>query len=159
MTTEIYSKSQVDAIAAIIGNRITVATDPAALKVLLDALVDTNFMTDAERTKLAGLEPSKFFGTFPNLGAIPTVGAVAGNYAHIDAGIGTDVILANFDVDDDKWVEVGTVSAETATTIKTKYESNADTNVYTDAKKAKLAALFEAADITDFTAALDAAIT
>lgn len=159
MPAEIYSKSQVDAIAAIIGNRINTETEPSTLKTRLDALADTNFMTDAERTKLAGLEASKFRGTFASLAAIPLTGNTEGMYAHIDSGNGSDVNIAYWDNGDGQWIEGGTATTETAASIKTKYESNADTNAFTDAEQTKLANLTVAANINDFTAALDGAIT
>jgi len=84
-----YTKTQLDAIAAIIGNRITNETDPATLKTALSALADTNFLTDAEKAKLAALDTNRFFGTYANLAAIPTVGAEEGMYAHVDPGAGT----------------------------------------------------------------------
>jgi len=65
----------------------------------------------------------------------------------------------HWDNDDSLWVEQGTASTETAASIKTKYESNADTNAYTDAEKSKLADISDAANTTDFVAALDGAIT
>jgi hypothetical protein len=49
------------------------------------------------------------------------------------------VALYIWDADDDEWVAAGGEStAETAASIKTKYESNADTNAFTDAEKSKL---------------------
>ena len=42
-------------------------------------------------------------------------------------------------------------SSETPTSIKTKYESNADTNAFTDAEQTKLAGIETGADITDAT--------
>lgn len=153
-----YTKEQVDAIAAIIGDRIKNETDQTAMRDLINALANTNFMTDAERTKLASLEESKFFGTYPDLASIPTVDAVEGMYAHIDPANGTDVIVAYYDLNDDKWVEQGAATTETAASIKTKYESNANTNAFTDALLEKLEDFTEAQNINDATAALDGAI-
>lgn len=160
MPSTFYDKAQIDAIMAIIGNRITVETDPAAVKAFLDGIADTNFLTDAERTKLAGLEGSKFLGTFTSAGAIPTVSAVPGSYADVDAGVGNDVTRYIWDDDDNQFVEQGgSVAGETAASVKTKYESNADTNAFTDARLTKLDALTLAANTNDAVAALDGAIT
>lgn len=155
----IYTKEQVDAICAIIGVRITNETDPATLAGLMDALNNRNFLTDAERDKLASLEESRFFGTFPDLASIPTVGAEEGMYAHIDPANGTDVMVAYYDNNDSKWVEQGVASTETAASIKTKYEQNANTNAFTDALKQKLEDITVATDIDDAVAALDGNIS
>ena len=153
-----YTKTQVDAQATVIGARIKTATVPATLKTNLEAVNDTNFMTDAEKAKLAALDTNRFFGTYANLAAIPTVGAEEGMYAHIDSGATDDVHIASWDTNDNKWIDNGVATAETAAGIKVKYESNADTNVFTDAEKSKLAGLVEATGIVDFTSALDAAL-
>ena len=160
MVDTVYSKSQIDAILAIVGNRITVETDIPTLKANIGAISDTNFLTDAEKTKIASLESSKFLGTFTSVGNIPTVNAVAGSYADVDAGVGSDVSRYIWDVDDASFVEQGgAVAGETATSIKTKYESNADTNALTDALLTKLNDLSLAANTNDAVAALDGAIT
>ena len=154
-----YTKQQSDGQAVVIGSRIKTATNPSTLATKIDALPDRNFITDAERAKLSSLEGSKFMGTFTLASAIPLVGAVAGSYAHVDAGIGADVELYIFDVNDNKFVKSGSgIAGETAASVKTKYESNANTNAFTDAQKSKLDGLVEAVDITDFTAALDGAL-
>ena len=159
MSDTVYSKAQVDAIAAVIGNRISNETDAATIKAAIDALADTGFITDAERTKLAGLEASKFKGTYSSLGAIPLTSNTEGMYAHIDTGTSNNVTIAYWDNDDNIWVEGGSATSETAASIKTKYESNADTNNFSDAEKTKLGNLAIAANINDFTAALDGAIS
>ena len=98
--------------------------------------------TLAEKNKLAGLDSNHFKGlhlTFAALNAAhPT--AVAGDYAEVDAATsGTDVSQYLWDVSDAKWVEkTGGAGSETAATVKTKYESNPDTNAFTDTLKAKL---------------------
>lgn len=154
-----YTKEQTDAQAAIIGSRIKTATNPETLAAKIDALPDRNILTDAERTKLSGLESSRFLGTFLTPEAIPTVGAKAGSYADVDAGEGGDTERYIFDVDSGKFVKSVSVPAgETSATIKEKYEANPNTNAFTDAHKMKLDGIQEAADITDFTAALDGAL-
>ena len=154
---EYYTKAQVDAQAAVIGSRIGEATGADAIQVAYESNTDRNAFTDAEKAKLAALESSKFRGTFTSLANIPA-GTGAGDYAYTDDG-SSATRLAIWDVDDAVWRDQGpTGSSETAATVKTKYESNADTNAFTDAEKTKLAGLVEAADISSFTAALDAAI-
>lgn len=125
------------------------AVQPAALTVLLDLKVDKiagyglsqeNF-TPAEKAKLAGLDGGLWKGTYASLGALQTAHPTAepGSSAHVDVGVGAPVALYIWDDDDDEWVAAGGAAAPlTAAQVKTLYESNADTNAYTDAEKAKL---------------------
>jgi hypothetical protein len=157
--SEFYTKAQIDAAATVIGARIKARTASPAIKTAYEANANTNAFTDAEKAKLAGLESSKYRGLFASQGALPLVGNSAGSYADVDTGNGSDVARFIWDEGDAKWVSQGSaVGAATAASIKTKYESNPDTNAFTDAEKAKLAAITEAANITAFTAALDAAL-
>jgi hypothetical protein len=157
--SELYTKAQGDAQASIIGQRIKARTTPAAIKAALLANADTNVLTDAEKTKLAGLEASKYRGTFASFAALPLTGNSDGSYANYDGGAGDEVRAAIWDVSDSVWRDVrGASTAETAASVKTKYEANPDTNAFTDAEQAKLAGITDAANITAFTAALDAAL-
>jgi hypothetical protein len=94
-----------------------------------------------EPSTLGGSHYKGIYTTFAALQAAhPT--ALAGNYARVDGGIGADVVTYIWDDTDSKWVqEKGTGITETATSVKTKYESNADTNAFTDAEKTKLEGL------------------
>ena len=75
---------------------------------------------------------------------------VAGNYADVDTGVGTDIKRYIWDVNDSKWVDSGGNAAPlTAPQIKTLYESNLNTNAYTDAEKTKLAGIATAATVND----------
>lgn len=154
---EFYTTDQINAIGGVVGARIRSRTTGAYIVTAIGGEPDANLITDAERTAIATIEPTKFKGSFNALNEIPVAGAGAGDYATlIKAGADT---IALFDVGAGAWVDTqNTTSAETAATIKTKYESNANTNAFTDAEKAKLAAMVEASDITSFTAALDAAL-
>ena len=157
--SEYYTKVQADSQGTVIGGRIKTATNPETLAAAIEALPDRNILTDAERAKLSGLESSRFLGTFLTSGGIPTVDAVAGSYADVDSGAGSDAERWIYDVDDNKFVKsISQIAGETAASIKNKYESNADTNAFSDSQKTKLDALIEAADITDFTASLDGAL-
>ncbi len=111
------------------------------IKSLYEAEPNTNGFTDAEKTKLAGLEAPHFKGQFPNITALRTTIPVGieGNYAYVDAGIGSDVESYIWDNTDNEWIlQQGKSTAETAASIKIKYESNADTNAFTDASQAKV---------------------
>lgn len=109
-------------------------------KVAGEGLTPEKFTT-LEKQKLAGLDGPHFKGTHPTLAALQTAHptAVAGNNAHVDAGAGADVQEYIWDVSDGKWVlQQGASTAETAASIKTKYESNPDTNAFTDTLRVKL---------------------
>jgi len=111
----------------------------ASVKSLYEAEDNTNAFTDAEKTKLAALDPNHFRGTFLNLAALQAITGVAGDYGDVDAGAGNDVERYIWDANDNEWVvQSGEVTAETAATVKAKYESNPDTNALTDAGLAKL---------------------
>lgn len=113
----------------------------AEIKAAYEGESNTNAFTDAEKTKLAGLEGSKFLGTYTSLSALQTAHAspAEGSYAHVDAGAASEVKVYIWDNDDSEYIEqAGASSAETAASIKTKYESNADTNAFNDASKTKV---------------------
>lgn len=114
----------------------------AEIKAAYEAEANTNAFTDAEKSKLAGLEGQKFVGTYVTEAALISAQPLpaVGSYAYVDAGVGSDVTMYIWDDDDSAWVlsASGGGGTETAASIKTKYESNADTNAFTDAEKAKL---------------------
>lgn len=104
--------------------------------------LSSNDFTSAEKSKLAGLEGSHFKGLHASLAALqaahPT--AVAGDYADVDAGAGVDVVRYLWDVTDSEWVaQAAAGGSMTAAQVKTAYESNPDTNAFTDSEKTKLA--------------------
>lgn len=106
-------------------------------------LSDENY-TAAEKAKLAGLEGEHFKGLHASLAALQSAhpSAVAGDYADVDSGTGADVARYIWDVSDSKWViQSGASGSMTAAQIKTAYESNPDTNAFSDAEQAKLGAI------------------
>lgn len=138
------------------------AMTDADVKTAYENNADTNAFTDAEKTKLAGIEGSLFKGTYVNTTALDVAHPApeAGSFAYVDAGVGVDIVLYIWDADDAAWVSGGGAgSTETAASIKTKYESNTDTNAFTDAEKAKLAGIETAATAdqtgTEIVAAID----
>jgi hypothetical protein len=113
----------------------------ADIKTQYEANSNTNAYTDAEKSKLAGLEDQKFLGTYTSLSALQTAhpSPAVGSFAHVDAGVGNSVETYAWDDSDDEYVLQGSSStSETASSVKSKYESNADTNAFTDAEKSKL---------------------
>jgi hypothetical protein len=115
----------------------------AEVKAAYEANANTNAFTDAEQTKLAGLEASKFLGVFADLTALQTAhpAPVAGSYGYVDAGASSDIEQYVWDNTDSQYVILAGGGTETSATIKTKYEANADTNAFTDAEQAKLASV------------------
>lgn len=105
--------------------------------------------TSAEKAKLAGLEGSHFKGLFSSLAALELAfpSAVAGDYADVDVGVGSDTVRYLWDVDDVQWVASGSGAPLTAADVKSLYESNPDTNAYTDAEQAKLGAIEAGAQV------------
>lgn len=161
MSAEVYTKAQVDGIATVIGDRIKNRTNETHIIGVISSANDANVITDAERAAIATIEPSKFLGQFPDLAALNTAHQATGapgQYATL-VNTGSDDTEAIWDADAGAFIDSGAaVTGETAASVKTKYESNANTNAFTDAEKSKLAALSVAAAITDFTSALDAAL-
>lgn len=133
----------------IIGNLVGVVWDTfggsltsSEIKTLYEANPDTNAFTDALKSKLEALDDNKFKGTFTSLSALQTAHPTAteGSYAYVDAGIGQDTEVYAWDNDDTDWISVGSnIAAETPASIKSKYESNPDTNAFTDQEKLNVA--------------------
>lgn len=134
--TTFYTKVQQDEQAGAIGQRIRkVSTD-------LTAYIDTKVLTIEERDKLAGLESSKYLGTYLSAEAIPTEGATSGNYADVDAGPEATVERWIYDADSEVFVKsFSDIAGETSASVKAKYEENPNTNAFTDAEKTKLSTL------------------
>lgn len=112
-------------------------------------LSETNFSA-ALNTKLAGLDPNHYRGTFTSLAALTSgvTSPVAGDYADVDASAGSDVQRYIRDANDSKWVaQSGTVSSLTAAQVLTLYESNADRFGFTTAYRDKLAGIAAGAQV------------
>ena len=100
--------------------------------------------TTAEKDKLAGLEDAKWKGSYTNLVSLQSAYPVGepGWEADVDAGVGDPVQRYIWDESDQQWeAQVGTSTSETAASVKAKYESNPNTNEYSDGDKAKVAAI------------------
>lgn len=98
-----------------------------------------NFTTE-EKSKLAGLESPKFKGQYLSLTDLQNAGnGEIGGYAYVDNGVTIDMYI--WDNTNEVWdIVVGESTTETPASIKSKYESNPDTNAFTDALKNKLEA-------------------
>lgn len=144
--TTFYTTEQIDEQAGVIGQYLkTISTE-------LTEYIDSSVISTEERDKLAGLESSKYLGTFLTSREIPLDKAVAGSYADVDGGEGSEVERWVFDVTDQVFIKIGaSIGPDTAATIKSKYESNPNTNAFTDNEKTKLLNLepFTIANNTD----------
>ena len=157
MTIKYYTQSQIDQQASVIGQRLRGITSD------LTEYIDASVMSTEERQKLASLESSKFLGTFLTSDDIPLDKAVAGSYADVDAGPGETVSRWIYDADNEAFVKsTGEVAGETSVSVKEKYESNPNTNAFTDTYKATveaLAGLAPATSIESFLEAFNAAMS
>ena len=102
------------------------------------------YITQAEKEKLSGLEGSHFKGQFVSLSALNTAFPTAdvGDYAYVDLGEDEAVVSYLWDESDEQWTQVqGAATELTPAQIKSLYESNPDTNGYTDAEKSKLSGI------------------
>lgn len=138
--TRTITPSEISTIANQSGTNTGDETD-ASIKTKYENNADTNAFTDSEKTKLAGLESSKFVGEFVSLSALQTAFSTApiGSYAYVDTGVGQPVEKYIWDNNDSQWeLQQGQSTAETPATIKSKYESNPDTNAFTDAEQTNL---------------------
>lgn len=110
--------------------------------------LSTEDYTTEEKQKLAGLEGSKFKGEYISIeeleSSFPT--SDIGSYAYVDAGEGEQTQKYIWDSSDNRWVLSGSTGEETSASIKEKYESNPDTNAFSDAEKTKLSGLNKSVD-------------
>ena len=124
--------------------------------------LSTNDLTDPLYDKLVGLEGTHWRGTFVSLAALEAgvTDPQAGDYADVDVA-GEDVQRYIWDASDAAWVvQSGAVAPITAAQVKQLYESNPDTNAFTDADVITLAGIQPQIDdinllIGDVASALD----
>lgn len=101
---------------------------------------DNNYTTE-EKQKLQSLEGSPFRGEFRSKTELEqsVTNPKPGDYAYVDRGVGQLVVKYIWDSTDRTWVlQQGVSTEETPESIKEKYESNPDTNAFTDNDKSKL---------------------
>lgn len=109
-------------------------------KIAGKGLSDENY-TIGEKQKLAGLESSRYRGLFVDLAALHTAipNGRPGDYADVDSGAGAEVARYIWDNSDTTWVQQGAPATPlTAAQVKSLYESNPNTNAFTNDEKSKL---------------------
>ena len=112
------------------------------IKAAYESNPNSNAFTDAEKAKLSGLSSSRFLGIYPTLGSLQSShpAPAEGSFGYVDSGPLLDIVCYIWDANSVKYVlQASAGGMETPETIKTKYESNEDTNAFTDAEKVKLA--------------------
>lgn len=121
-------------------------TDPSNPVV---GLQDERFTT-ALKSKLESLESSHWRGHFVSLAQLQATIPVGnpGDYADVDAGEGEKAVRYIWDISDEDWVDSGAeVPPLTASQVKLLYESNPNTNAFTDAEKSKLGGIEAGAEV------------
>lgn len=135
------------------GTPLITPADPNKVDKVAGLQLSQENYTTLEKAKLAGLDPNHFRGMFATLAALQAAVPAAniGDYAFVDPASGADVVQYLWDNNDSKWVYNGPTAGVTAAQVKTLYESNANTNAYTDSEKAKLAAIAAGAQVNTVT--------
>ncbi len=123
----------------------TAVADALAGKVdkVTGKVLSTHDLTDPLYDKLVGLEGTHWRGTFVSVVALEAgvTDPVAGDYADVDLS-GEDAQRYIWDANDNKWVvQSGAVAPITAAQVKQLYESNPDTNAFTDGDGVKLSGI------------------
>ena len=114
----------------------------AEIKAAYESNANSNAFTDAEKAKLSGLSSSRFLGVYPTLGSLQSShpAPAEGSFGYVDGGPLLDILCYIWDANSVKYVlQASAGGLETPESVKAKYESNDDTNVFTDAEKEKLA--------------------
>jgi len=138
-------KAKIDGLSAVAstGDYGDLLNTPASADDIPEGSVN-KYITQAEKEKLSGLEGSHFKGQFVSLSALNTAFPTAdvGDYAYVDLGEDEAVVSYLWDDSDEQWTQVqGAATELTPAQIKSLYESNPDTNGYTDAEKSKLSGI------------------
>jgi len=141
-----YTKSQVDAL-------IAVGMSGADIKIAYEGEPNTNGFTDSEQAKLASIDATHYgspLQTLIQLRALPEAGLTDKERRYVEDQIADyfydETAISGDEAPDDQTGGTGfwrktAVGGETPASIKTKYESNADTNAFNDAAQLKLSGI------------------
>lgn len=121
----------------------------AEIKTAYESNLNTNAFTDAEKSKLAGISAGAEVNTVDSVNS--QTGVVVLDADDIDDATTVNRFTTAAEISKLAGIEAGAEVNPTASEIKTSYESNANTNAYTDAEKSKLAGIEASADVTDAT--------
>jgi len=129
------------------------ALDNKVNKVAGKGLSDENF-TSSEKSKLEGLESSKFKGEYTSLSSLENSvsNPGTGDYANVDGGENQRVVRYIYDNNNSRWVEqIGESTQLTGSQIKSLYEDQPDTNAFTDKDESKLDSIEAGAEVNTVT--------
>ena len=124
----------------------------AEIKTAYESNADTNEFSDAEQTKLAGIATGAQVNVATNLSytaSTRTVASSTGTDAVISEAVasGDSGLITGSDKAKLDGIEAGATADQSASEIKTAYESNSDTNVFNDAAETKLAGIEAGAQV------------
>ena len=135
----------------------------AEIRTLVDSATDSNVFTDADHTKLDGIETGADVtdttnvvaaltaGTNVTIAADGTISSTDTDTTYSNATTSAAGLMSATDKTKLDGVETGATADQTASEIKSAYESNTDTNAFTDADHTKLDGIEANADVTDTT--------
>jgi hypothetical protein len=109
----------------------------AEIRALVESATDSNVFTDADHTKLDGIASGAEANVVDSVNT--QTGDVVLDADDIDDTNTTHKFTTAGDITKLAGIESGATADQTAGEIKTAYESNSDTNAFTDAEKTKLA--------------------
>ena len=121
---------------------VTGLTAELANKVSKDGtkqLSDENFTLELKEA-IEEMSDKKFKGLYTSLEALEAdqLTGEAGDFAHVDLGVGKDVTAFIYDVSDGKWVQQAGKAALTATEVRDLFLANTGTEEFTTAFKEQL---------------------
>ncbi len=131
-------------------NSISLIEDELLTKVTIESgmgLSETSY-TQAEKTKLSTIR-NRFAGRFNSLAQLNAITGVSGDEAYVSID-GAPIVVYVWDTLTSAWQSsLLAAGEESPETIKTKYESNPDTNAYSNSEKTKLAGIASQATKND----------
>ena len=125
----------------------------AEIKTAYEANADTNAFTDADETKLDGIATGAQVNVGTDLSFVRDNNSLevkSSTGTNVDLPAATDSLVGVF-LPAEKvkltGIETGATADQTASEIKTAYESNSDTNAFTDADESKLDGIATGAEV------------
>lgn len=106
------------------------------IKTAYENNADTNAFTDAEKSKLSGIATGAEVNTVDSVNA--QIGDIVLDADDISDAITTNKFTTQTDINKLAGIEAGATTDQTGAEIKALYESESNTNAYTDAEKSKL---------------------
>jgi hypothetical protein len=134
---------------ALIEDEATADQTGAEIKIAYESQANTNAFTDSEKSLLATVSSGAEANTVDSVNT--QTGAVVLDADDISDSTTTNKFTTALDISKLAGIEENATADQTAEEIKTAYESNSDTNAFTDTEKTKLSGIAPGADVTDST--------